>query len=261
MYRGMKVGQYIPVDSILHNLDARTKIISILFLLILVVIATFPYKLGLIFLLTLALTKASKVRLSIYIEALRPFALIIFITVILQLFLVKGTPLFSWAWFSISKEGVFLALSISIRLILLLLIIRVLTATTTPAALMAGIEKLLKPFSYMGLPVEELVMIMTISLRFIPLFIEEARRLHLAQIARGVNFNTGNIKQRFQSLASLFIPLFRISFNRAADIAIAMEARCYNGGEGRTHLHTLRLGKIDYFFITGLLFIVIFILV
>ncbi len=258
MYQRVKFGQYIPGDSILHNLDARTKVIMTGVLLILLVVAAFPYKLAFIFLPILYLIWASNIKLSLYLEALRPFAWLIIITVVLQLFLVRGTPLFTWAGFSISQEGIYMALSLSIRISLILLVIKVLTLTTSPAELMNGIEKLLQPFSRMGLPVEELVMIMTISLRFIPLFLEEAQRLQLAQKGRGIDFSQAGLSYKLPGLVSLLIPLLKISFNRAMEMATAMEVRCYGSGSPRTYLYTSKFGKKDFYFIILLLPITLF---
>ncbi len=254
----MKFGQYIPTDSILHNLDARTKIVISAVLLILIVVATFPYKLLFLFIPAFYLVRASKVKINLYLEAIRPFAWLIIITVFLQLILVKGPPLFKLYKFSVSTPAVQMAISISIRICLLLIIIRVLTATTSPSALMNGIEKLLKPFGRLGFPIEELVMIMTISLRFIPLFMEEAQRIHLAQKSRGINFQKGSIKDKFQGLISILIPWLRISFNRAGEIATAMEARCYDSSQKRTYLYSLEATKIDYLYTFALLPIIIF---
>ncbi len=260
MYRGIRVGQYIPSDSILHNLEARTKIMASIFMLVFIIVASFPYKLLALSLPVIFLLKISQVRFFIYLEALRPFALIILLTVILQVLLVKGTPCYSLGILTITWEGLILAASISIRLVLLLVVIRILTATTTPQQLMAGIEKLLKPFTYIGLPVQELVMIMTISIRFIPLFIEEASRLSLAQQARGIDYGSGSIKQRIRAISSLLIPLLRVAFNRASDIAIAMETRCYNGGIGRTYLYNFAMARVDYIFLAVLLLMGVFVL-
>lgn len=261
MFTRMSVGQYIPLKSILHSLDARTKIVATIVLLLLIIIASYPYKLIIMTLITGFLMLASKIPFYLYIEALRPFGIIIFITVLLQLLLVDGHTMFTILGITISWAGVHMALAITIKLILLLIVIRILTATTSPSALMGGIERLLKPFRYIGLPVDELVMIMTISLRFVPLFFEEAKRIQKAQISRGISFKTGKLNQRLRSLSSLLIPLFKISFIRAIDIATAMEARCYNGGQNRSHLQVFKLKKADYLSMVGILVLVILIIV
>lgn len=259
MYSRMSVGQYVPLRSFIHSLDARTKIIATMILLISIILASYPYKLIIMVLIAGFLMLVSRIPLIFYLEALKPFWWLIFITGLLQILLVDGAPLFTIAGLSISSAGVYTALNITIKLILLLMVIRILTATTTPSALMGGLEKLLKPFRYIGIPVDELVMIMTISLRFVPLFFEEAERIHQAQISRGISFKKGTIKQRFKSLSSLLIPLFRISFTRALDIATAMEVRCYNGEKNRTHLYDLKLRKADYISILGMLVLLIII--
>ncbi|NLB89469.1 MAG: energy-coupling factor transporter transmembrane protein EcfT [Syntrophomonadaceae bacterium] len=261
MFSRMSVGQYIPLRSFLHSLDARTKIIATIILLLLIILATYPYKLITMILITSFLMLVSRIPFNFYLQALKPFWWIIFITALLQLLLIDGAAFFSIWGITISWVGAYTALTITTKLILLLIVIRILTATTTPSALMGGIEKLLKPFRYIGMPVDELVMIMTISLRFVPLFFEEAERIHQAQISRGISFKTGTIKQRFKSLSSLLIPLFKISFNRALDIATAMEVRCYNGGKNRTHLYELKFRKADYISILGMLVLLIFIIV
>ncbi|HZK42943.1 MAG TPA: energy-coupling factor transporter transmembrane component T [Syntrophomonadaceae bacterium] len=260
MLSRINVGQYIPSESSLHLLDPRTKIIATLVILALIVVAAYPYKLLILGLFICSLMLISYIPLHIYIYALRPFLLIIIITAALQLIMLKGDILVTILGVNITSYGINMAIAISLRLVMIIILIRILMATTTPSSLMGGLEKLLKPFSSIGLPVEELIMIMTISLRFIPLFIEEATRLQQAQISRGINFKSLTIIQRIKSISTLLIPLFRMSFTRALDISTAMETRCYNGGEGRTYLYVFKWGKADYFSLLGLLIITILIL-
>lgn len=253
MFQNINLGQYIPVQSILHELDPRTKIIATFILVMAVFIASLPLKLGILAVTSIILVMVSKVGISNYIEALKPFKWIIILTVILLLLLTPGEPLFNWNYIHISLAGIKAAAELIIKLVLVIIFARMLTLTTTPVAMTDGMERLMKPLSKMGFPSHELVMIITISLRFIPIFIEESQRIKRAQESRGANFASGYPWQRLPRLISILVPLMRISFQRADDLALAMESRCYQGAEGRGHLYELKITWMDYLYISSVI--------
>ncbi|MGI5912008.1 MAG: energy-coupling factor transporter transmembrane component T family protein [Syntrophomonadaceae bacterium] len=261
MFGSISLGQYIPSESIIHRLDPRVKIITSL-LFILVTFAT-PLSLELIFiyLVALILFKLSQLKAVDLWPAFRSFLIIVLVTVVLQILLIPGKSLFTFYIIKISYEGLEIALSFILRFTLLLFIIRLLTATTTPVAMMDGLEKILSPLSKLGFSVHELVMIMTISLRFIPLFMDEAERIRKAQLCRGADFRVGNLSSRIRNLFAWLLPLLRISIQRAEELSQAMEARAYNGGEGRTRLNELELTLIDYVYIISITIVLTIVIV
>jgi len=246
MYRNISLGQYIPVASLLHQLDPRSKVLAALLFILAVFTASFPLELVLVYFAAFFLFLLSRLHINEFQSAFKPFLIIILITVIIQLLFIPGRYLFQFYFISISYEGIWVAVSFTLRFVLLLFIIRLLTATTTPVAMMDGLEQMLKPLRKLGLAVHELVMIMTISLRFIPLLIEEAQRIRNAQLCRGADFQVGSLYRRLQLLFAWLLPILRISMQRAEDLSQAMEARAYQGGENRTHLYVLQMGTNDY---------------
>lgn len=252
MFRNISLGQYLPADSILHNLDPRTKTIAGLFFILAVFAAAFPLELFFIYLAGGLLLYLSRLRIIDFWPVFKPFLIIILITVIFQLLFIPGTPLFSFSILTISYEAVETAVAFTSRFVLLLFIVRLLTATTTPVALMDGLEQMLNPLRKLGLAVHELIMIMTISLRFIPMFIEEAERIRKAQLCRGADFRVGSLSSRLKNLFAWLLPLLRASLQRAEDLSQAMEARAYQGGEGRTRLNVLRLRFNDYAYVLSM---------
>lgn len=259
MFRNISLGQYIPVDSFLHQLDPRSKVLATLFFILAIFAASFPLELALVYLIAFILLFLSRLHIIEFWPAFKPFLIIILITVIIQMLFIPGRYLLQFYFISISYEGLRVAVSFTLKFILLLFIIRLLTATTTPVAMMDGLEQMLKPLSKLGLAVHELVMIMTISLRFIPLFIEEAQRIRNAQLCRGADFRVGSLSYRLQLLFAWLLPLLRVSMQRAQDLSQAMEARAYQGGESRTRLHVLQLEIRDYLYFLSMMtvFIVI----
>ena len=248
MFRNISLGQYIPVDSFLHQLDPRSKVLATLIFILAIFNAAFSLELVLVYLIALLLLFLSRLPIIEFWPAFKPFLLIILITVFFQLLFIPGQNLFQFYFISISYEGLRIAVSFTLRFILLLFIVRLLTATTTPVAMMDGLEQILNPLRKLGLAVHELVMIMTISLRFIPLFIEEAQRIRNAQLCRGADFQAGSLSHRLQLLFAWLLPLLRVSIQRAEDLSQAMDARAYQGGEGRTRLNILQLGANDYLY-------------
>jgi energy-coupling factor transport system permease protein len=245
MLKDITIGQYFPGDTIIHRLDPRVKIIIIsLFIASLFFINSFiPY----IFILgfILLVIKISEVPLKFILKGIRPLFFIILITFTINVFMTKGEVLTEIGPLTITKEGLYQAVFMALRLVFLITGTSLLTLTTSPIVLTDGIEKLLSPFKRIGLPAHELAMMMTIALRFIPTLLEEADKIMKAQMARGADFESGNILRRAKNLVPLLVPLFINAFRRADELATAMEARCYRGGDNRTRLNELRLKKID----------------
>lgn len=243
---GIIIGQYYPVRSVVHSLDPRAKIlISVAFMVILFVgnnfysfIATGAFAL-------LAVT-LSKVPWRVLLRGLRPIVFIMGFTLLLHLFLTPGDVMFQVGRLKATWPGLIQGLFIAVRLIILIMFTSLLTLTTSPIELTDGIEDILKPFSKIGVPAHEIAMMMTIALRFIPTLLEEADRIMKAQMARGADFESGNMFQRAKSLVPLLVPLFVSAFRRADELAMAMEARCYRGGQGRTRMRQLAMSGKDF---------------
>jgi energy-coupling factor transport system permease protein len=247
MIRDITIGQYYPANSKLHRLDPRVKIVcTFLFLISLFCFQNiWGYVVATIFLASII--RISKVPFKFIVKGLRPVIMLLMITVLFNLFLTKtGTVIFE-AWvFKITDEGLRTAGFMTIRLIYLILGSSLMTFTTTPNALTDGIEKLLWPLRKIKLPVHEIAMMMSIALRFIPILLEETDKIMKAQIARGADLESGNIIQKAKAMIPILVPLFVSAFRRATDLAMAMEARCYRGGEGRTKMKPLVYQKKDY---------------
>ena len=245
MIRDITLGQYYPGNSVVHRLDARTKIIATLFYIVeLFVINNFWGFLiaGAFLFMVIGL---SRVPVKFIFRGLTAVFLIIAFTFLINLFMVDGRVIWQWKFLSITEEGVSRAFFMGIRLILLIIGSSLMTLTTKPIELTDGLEKLLKPFSKIGLPSHEIALMMTIALRFIPTLMEETDKIIKAQQARGADFESGNIIQRAKALIPILIPLFISSFRIAQDLALAMEARCYHGGSGRTRMNEIRFHKGD----------------
>lgn len=245
MLKDITIGQYFPGDTLIHKLDPRIKlIITILFIASLFFINTFlPY----IFIVgfILLVVKIANLPLKFIIKGIKPLRFIILITFLINIFMTKGEVLIGLGPLEVTKEGLYLAVFMALRLIFLITGTSLLTLTTSPISLTDGIEKLLSPFKKIGLPAHELAMMMTIALRFIPTLLEEADKIMKAQMARGADFESGNILSRAKNLVPLLVPLFINAFRRADELATAMEARCYRGGDNRTRLNELKLKKAD----------------
>lgn len=252
MLKDITIGQYFPGESIVHKLDPRIKILIIgLFISSLFFIDSFfPYILIVLFIGTVI--KVADLPLKFIVKGLRPLVFIILITLAINVFMTKGEVLFYIGPLTVTKEGLSTAVFMALRLIFLITGTSLLTLTTSPIALTDGIEKLLSPFSKFGLPAHELAMMMTIALRFIPTLLEETDKIMKAQMARGADFESGNILNRAKNLVPLLVPLFINAFRRADELATAMEARCYRGGKNRTRLNELRLKKSDIAIFTSM---------
>lgn len=246
MIRDITIGQYYPADSVLHRLDPRVKFIgTFLFLISLFVADTFwGYLLATCFLGGIILL--SKVPVKFMVKGLKPLFIILLITVLFNLFLIPGEELWSVGFLTITVEGVQQAVKIGIRLIYLVIGSSVMTLTTTPNQLTDGLERILRPLNKIKVPVHEISMMMSIALRFIPILMEETDKIMKAQIARGADFESGNLIQKAKNMIPLLVPLFISAFRRADDLAMAMEARCYHGGDSRTQMKPLIYEKRDY---------------
>lgn len=246
MLKDITIGQYLPGESFIHKLDPRAKIlISIIFIICLFIVNKFiGYTLVIAFLLTIILV--SKIPFRFIVKGLKPIFLLLLFTAVLNIFMIKGTPetlLYKIGFLSIYTEGLKTAVFMAIRLILLIIGTSILTLTTSPIELTDGIEKLLRPI---GKEIaHELAMMMTIALRFIPTLIDETDKIMKAQKARGADFESGGIIQKAKNLVPLLVPLFISSFRRADELAMAMEARGYRGGAGRTRMKVLKFTSRD----------------
>ncbi|MDR3072939.1 MAG: energy-coupling factor transporter transmembrane protein EcfT [Clostridiales Family XIII bacterium] len=245
MIRDITLGQYYPGYSIMHKIDPRLKIVAVmLYIASLFIVKDFMgYVVVVIGLATV--TAISKVPLRFILRGLKPILIIIIFTFTLNMLMTKGEILWEWKFLHITKEGLYNAVFMALRLVFLILGSSLLTLTTKPIKLTDGIESLLKPLKRMGLPTHELAMMMTIALRFIPTLLEETDKIMKAQMARGADFETGSIFRRAKALIPILVPLFIGAFRIAQDLALAMEARCYRGGEGRTKLNALKLKRKD----------------
>ena len=245
MMRNITIGQYIPGESLIHRLDPRTKIIAtFLFIALLFLVDTFiGYACGAVLILLSVIL--SRIPIKFILRGIKPLAVIIVLTLSLHFFMTDGRVIFQLGFIKVTEEGVVRGLMMGSRLVLLVIGTSILTLTTSPILLTDGIESLLKPFKVIGVPAHELAMMMTIALRFIPTLVEETEKIMKAQMARGADFQSGGLMQRAKNLIPLLVPLFVSAFRRADELAIAMEARGYRGGQGRTKFRELRFQRID----------------
>ena len=247
MLKDMTLGQYYPVDSFVHRLDPRTKLAgTMLYILSLFFADSFPgYALAFFFLVFCIWV--SRVPVGYIIKGLRPVLFLMAISVIFNLLMIKGEPvLWQWGLIRITAPGVRQAFFMAMRLVFLIMGSALMTYTTTPTALTDGMEKGLRFLRIFRVPVHEIAMMMSIALRFIPILAEEADKIQKAQMARGANFEDGGVIARAKAMIPLLVPLFISAFRRATDLAMAMEARCYHGGEGRTKMYPLHYHRGDY---------------
>lgn len=260
MIRDITIGQYYQADSVIHKLDPRVKLVAtVLFIISLFIKSNYgAYAIATVFLAVVI--KLSKVPFRYIVKGLKAVVMILLITVAFNLFLTPGEPLIEVWKLTITKEGLTLALSMAIRLFFVVIGSSIMTLTTTPNHLTDGLEKLLEPLKKIKVPVHEISMMMSIALRFIPILIEETDKIMKAQIARGADFESKNIIKKLKSMIPLLVPLFVSAFRRAIDLAMAMEARCYRGGDGRTKMKPLEYQKRDriaYFVIYGYFLLII----
>lgn len=234
------LGQYYPGNSFIHRLDPRTKILSTLLLIVAVFLANTAIGYAALCAMVLFIILVSGLPFMLVLKSVKPLLFIIVLTLVLHAVMGQGEHvLYQWKFIKVTEEGLQLGVQMAMRLILLLMISSILTFTTSPIVLTDGIEALLRPFRVIGVPAHELAMMMTIALRFIPTLMEETDRIIKAQTARGADFSGGNLLVRAKNMLPILVPLFISAFRRADDLAVAMEARCYRGGEGRTRMHQL----------------------
>ena len=247
LLQDITLGQFFPGNSILHRLDPRTKIILLFALMILLFAADgWPAYAALTF-LTGALIFLSTVPPLTVIKSIKPLMWIILVTLLIHFVSHDGEVLAEIFMFKVTAEGISYGVLISLRLVLLIILSSLLTFTTSPLQLTDATEKLLSPLKKIGVPSHELAMMMTIAIRFVPTLIEETDKIIKAQKSRGLDFESGGIVARLKAMVPILVPLFLSSFRRADDLALAMEARCYRGGEGRTHMKQLKFSRTDFF--------------
>ncbi len=245
MLRDITLGQYFPGNTPVHRMDPRTKILLTIGYIVILFVARGAAAYAAIIAFLGAAMAVSKISPKVATKGMKPLLIVILVTAVLNMFYTTGDPLISFWKITITKQGVATAVFMVLRIMLLVTGTFLLTYTTSPILLTDGIERLLSPFKKIGLPAHELAMMMTIALRFIPTLIEEADKIMSAQKARGANFEEGNLLQRAKALVPLLVPLFISAFRRADELAVAMECRCYRGGEGRTRMRVLRFGRVD----------------
>lgn len=247
MIKDITLGQYFPIDSPVHRIDPRFKIIFTIVYIILVFFADSPLTYGLIALFSFGVIYLSRIKFLVVLKSVKQLMFIILITALINIFFTKGSDvIWSYKFLKITTLGIQNAVNMALRLVFLVVGSSLLTYTTSPIMLTDGIERILKPFSKIGLPSHEIAMMMTIALRFIPTLLEETEKIMTAQKSRGADFESGNIIKRAKALIPVLIPLFINSFKRADELATAMECRCYRGGSGRTRLRELKVSPIDY---------------
>ncbi|MBR6255891.1 MAG: energy-coupling factor transporter transmembrane protein EcfT [Lachnospiraceae bacterium] len=246
MIRDITLGQYYQADSVVHRLDPRTKLLGTLVYLISLFVFTKAWVFVAAATFLLICIFLSKVPFSYMLKGLKPILFILLFTLVLNMLFTKGTVLVSWWKFSITEEGLKQAGYMGTRLILLILGSNLMTLTTTPTRLTNAMEHVMKPLKVIHVPVHEIAMMMSIALRFIPILLEETDRIMKAQLARGADFESGNIIKKAKSFIPVLVPLFISAFRRANDLAMAMEARCYHGGNGRTQYRPLKYKGRDF---------------
>lgn len=247
MLKDITLGQYFPGESVIHRLDPRVKIILTFAYIVLLFVAKGVLGYTVMLAVLCAVVAVSGIKVRVVLRSMRPLLFIIAFTAILNIFYTPGEELWHFWIFHITREGIETAIYMALRIAMLIAgTFVLLTYTTSPIMLTDGIESLLRPLQKIHLPVHELAMMMTIALRFIPTLIEETDKIISAQKARGADFESGNLLQRAKALVPILVPLFVSAFRRADELAIAMECRCYRGGESRTRLKELRMTQLDY---------------
>ena len=244
MLRDVTLGQDFPGNTVVHRLDPRTKILLVVIYIVALFQAQSWIGYGLVTLVTLVCMALSNIKPSSMFKGVKPMLFIIVLTALLNIFYTEGTPVRP-GWI-ITWEGIARAVQMMLRIILLISGTFLLTYTTSPIALTDGLEMLLSPLKKLKVPVHEMTMMMSMALRFIPTLIAETDKIMSAQKARGADFETGSLAQRAKALLPILVPLFVSAFKRADELAVAMESRCYHGGEGRTRMKQIKMCTRDY---------------
>lgn len=245
MLEGITIGQYVPGDSPVHTLDPRVKLVATVVLITVLFLINSFAGYGLIAAFLVGVFAVARLPVRYVWRGLRPLMFIVLLTVVLNMLMTPGQVWAKWGPFTVTDAGVIRGSQMGLRLILLVVATSLLTLATSPISLTDGIESLLRPFRRVGVPAHELAMMMTIALRFIPTLLEETDKIIKAQMARGADFESGNLLRRARNMIPLLVPLFLSAFRRADELATAMESRCYRGGEGRTRLRALVLTRRD----------------
>ncbi len=246
MLKDITLGQFFPGESVIHKSDPRIKIVLTIVYIVALFLARGPVSYLVMFACLACAIAASGIRVRILLRGMKPLLFIMIFTAVLNVFYTSGQVLWSWWILRITREGIINAVYMVLRIMMLITGTFLLTYTTSPIMLTDAIERLLGPLKKIRVPVHELAMMMTIALRFIPTLIEETDKIMSAQRARGADFETGNLLRRAKAMIPLLVPLFISAFRRADELAVAMECRCYHGGEGRTRLRQLHLHSRDY---------------
>lgn len=246
MMKDITLGQYFPGDTIAHRLDPRTKLILVVLFIVALFLAQSYVSYAVMALVVVACVAVSRINPKTIFRSLKPLLFVLALTIILNLFYTPGRELWRWWVFKITVEGIVRAVQMFLRIVMLITGTFLLTYTTSPIALTDGLERLFAPLKTLHLPVHELAMMMSIALRFIPTLIEETDKIMSAQKARGASFDTGKLTERAKALVPLLVPLFVSAFRRADELAVAMECRCYHGGDGRTRMKVLTMQLRDW---------------
>ncbi len=245
MVRDITLGQFMPGRSMIHRLDARSKILLLIAYIAFIFVARNYMALLLITLSSMLVVLLTKVKFTLYLKSMKVILFVVILTGLLNIFYGTGNVLWEWWVIKITDTGLHNAIFVTIRIATLVLISSVLTFTTSPSDLTDALEKLMKPLAFFHVKVHEIAMMMTIALRFIPVLLEETDKIMNAQKARGADMESGGMMKRVKALIPVLIPLFVSSFRRANDLAMAMECRCYNGGKGRTRMKQLHFSLTD----------------
>jgi len=246
MIRDITIGQYYQTESVIHALDPRTKLIWTMFYIISIFFNRSLIGIAVSAAVFLLVAEMTRVPLHFMVRGLRAVLALLLFTLFFQIIFTSGEPLFSVGLFTVTKEGIRSAFFIGVRLVLLVLFSSLMTLTTTPKQLTDGLELLCSPLSRFHVPVQEISMVMAVALRFMPVLLEELDKIMKAQQARGADFERGNLIHRVRAMVPLLVPLFVAAFRRADDLAVAMDARCYHGGAGRTKMKPLRMVRADF---------------
>lgn len=245
MIKDITLGQFFPGNSVIHKIDPRVKILLIIAYIVFLFVANNFVSLGFMVLVTVAIVLLTKIPVKMYFKGLKAIMFIILFTSVLNMFYGSGEPIWQWGFLKITLNGISNAVFISIRIVALIFISCVLTYTTSPTDLTDALERLMKPLTVFHIKVHEIAMMMTIALRFVPTLLEETDKIMNAQKARGANMDSGGLIKRVKAMMPVLVPLLVSSFNRAYELAVAMECRCYHGGAGRTRMKVLKAETKD----------------
>lgn len=245
MIKDITLGQFFPGNSVIHKIDPRVKILLIIAYIVFLFVANNFVSLGFMVLVTVAIVLLTKIPVKMYFKGLKAIMFIILFTSVLNMFYGSGEPIWQWGFLKITLNGISNAAFISIRIAALIFISCVLTYTTSPTDLTDALERLMKPLTVFHIKVHEIAMMMTIALRFVPTLLEETDKIMNAQKARGANMDSGGLIKRVKAMMPVLVPLLVSSFNRAYELAVAMECRCYRGGGGRTRMKVLKAETKD----------------